>query len=170
LKLAADNDVGFIAMKPFAGGMISSAHLAIKYLLQFPNVAIIPGAESVSEIEEIMQIAQESPGLTDADRAEMEQLRQDLGNRFCRRCDYCQPCTAGIPISSVMAFPTMVRRMPSKNVVSGWIADAMEKVASCTNCGLCEERCPYGLPIREMMSENLENYRRLKAEFQASAS
>lgn len=170
LKLAADHDVGFIAMKPFAGGMIASAPLAVKYLMQFPHVAIIPGAESIAEIEEIVQIAEGNPELTDADNAEMERIRKELGNRFCRRCDYCQPCTAEIPISTIMAYPTMVRRMPPKNVVSGWIAAAMEKVASCTDCGLCEERCPYGLPIREMMSENLENYRRLKAEFQASAS
>ncbi|HHE41395.1 MAG TPA: aldo/keto reductase [Dehalococcoidia bacterium] len=170
LQLASDHDVGFIAMKPFAGGMIASAPLAIKYLLQYPGVVAIPGVQSIAEIDEIMEIAKGSIELTAADRAEVERIRGELGNRFCRRCDYCQPCTAGIPISTVMAFSGMVRRMPISGVVSGWVADAMEKVVNCTNCGLCEERCPYGLPIREMMSENLENYRRLKSEFQASIS
>ncbi|MFW6055812.1 MAG: aldo/keto reductase [Chloroflexota bacterium] len=170
LRLAADHDVGFIAMKPFAGGMIDSAPLAMKYLLQYPSVVAIPGVESIAELDEIMEIARGDTQLTAADNAEMERIRKELGNRFCRRCDYCQPCTADIPISTIMAYPTMVRRMPTKNVVSGWIANAMDKVVNCTDCGLCEERCPYGLPIREMMSENLKNYQRLKAEFEATAS
>jgi predicted aldo/keto reductase-like oxidoreductase len=168
LALAKTANVGFIAMKPFAGGMIDNAVLAIKYLLQFPEVVPIPGIERIAEIEEVVRIAESSTGLTVDEQAEIDRIKRETGNRFCRRCDYCQPCTTGISISTVMSYPTMVRRMPRKNVISGWIADALEKAAGCTSCGKCEERCPYQLPIREMLSENVENYRRLKAEWQAS--
>ncbi|MBN1856454.1 MAG: aldo/keto reductase [Dehalococcoidia bacterium] len=168
--LSAQHDVGFIAMKPFAGGMIGKATLAIKYLLQFPNVVPIAGVEKLHEIEEIIRIVEGPWTLTDEENAEIATIRTETGNRFCRRCDYCQPCTAGIPISNVMSFPTMVKRMPLKNVVTGWIADLMEKASECTNCGLCEERCPYQLPIREMVSENVANYRRLKKEWQDSGA
>ncbi len=168
LALAKQHNVGFIAMKPFAGGMIDNAKLAIKYLLQFPEVVPIPGIEHLAEIDEVVRIAEASERLTADELAEIERIRKETSHRFCRRCDYCQPCTAGIAISNVMSFPTMVRRMPLHHVVTGWISDTMEKVASCTDCGLCEERCPYHLPIREMISENLENYRRLKQEWQAS--
>jgi len=160
--LAAQHGVGFIGMKPFAGGMIAKATLAIKYLLQFPNVVPIAGVERVPEIEEIVRIVEGPWSLTEAEKAEMDLIRAEAGNRFCRRCDYCQPCTTGIPISSVMSYPTMVKRMPPQNLVTGWIADMMEKAAGCTSCGKCEERCPYHLPIREMMSENVANYRRNK--------
>ena len=166
--LAEQHDVGFIAMKPFAGGMIDNAPLAIRYLLQYPNVVPIPGIERIPEIEEVVRIAESPQALTDEECAEIARIRQETGHRFCRRCDYCQPCTVGIPISVVLAFPTMVRRMPRQNVVTGWIADALEKAAVCTSCGACEERCPYQLPIREMLSENVDNYRRLKEEWQAS--
>lgn len=168
LALAAERGVGFIAMKPFAGGMIDNATLAIKYLLQFPNVVPIPGYERIAEAEQVVRIAESSWQLTAEEQSEIERIRKETSNRFCRRCDYCQPCTAGIAISNVMSFPTMVKRMPRHHVVSGWVADAVEKVAGCTDCGKCEERCPYHLPIREMISENLANYRRLKAEYQAS--
>jgi len=168
LALAAQHDVGFIAMKPFAGGMIDNATLAIKYLLQFSNVVAIPGVERIPEIEEIIAIVEGPTALTDAENAEIERIRKETSHRFCRRCDYCQPCTAGIAISNVMSYPTMVRRMPAKNVVTGWIADTLEKVAQCTDCGLCEERCPYHLPIREMISENLADYRRRKEQWDAS--
>lgn len=170
LALADQHGVGFIAMKPFAGGMIDNAPLAMKYLLQYPSVIPIPGVERIAEIEEIVGIVESPRELTAEERAEIDRLRRETGNRFCRRCDYCQPCTAGIPISVVLAFPTMVRRMPRENVVSGWIADALDKATACTSCGACEERCPYQLPIREMLSENVDNYRRLKEEWQASQS
>jgi len=166
--LTAQHNVGFIAMKPFAGGMIGKATLAIKYLLQYSNVVPIAGVEQLKEIEEIVRIVEGPCTLTPAEIAEMDQIRTEAGNRFCRRCDYCQPCTTGIPISSVMSFPTMVKRMPPQNLVTGWIADMMEKAAGCTSCGKCEERCPYQLPIREMMSENVANYQRLKKEWQAA--
>ncbi len=96
-------------MKPFAGGMIGKATLAIKFLLQFPNVVPIAGVERISEIEEIVKIVEGSWALTEAEKAEIEQIRAETGNRFCRRCDYCQPCTTGIPISNVMSYPTMVK-------------------------------------------------------------
>jgi len=165
-KLAAEHDAGFIAMKPFAGGMIDNANLAIKYLLQFRNVVPIVGVERPSEIEQVVGIVDGPRALTADEQAEMARIRDQAGNRFCRRCDYCQPCTTGIAISTVMSYPTMVRRMPPKNVVSGWIADAVEKAAGCSQCGKCEERCPYHLPIREMLSENVATYRRLKEEWQ----
>ncbi len=168
LALSDQHGVGFIAMKPFAGGMIDNASLAMKYLLQYPSVIPIPGVEHIPEIEEIIRIVESPHELTAEESAEIERLRKETSNRFCRRCDYCQPCTAEIPISVVLAFPTMVRRMPKENVVTGWIANALEKAAICTSCGACEERCPYQLPIREMLSENVDNYRRLKEEWRAS--
>ncbi len=170
LELTRQHGVGFIAMKPFAGGMIDNAALAIKYLLHYPDVVAIPGIERLQEIEDIVHIVEQRAELTDEEWADIDRLRRETGDRFCRRCDYCQPCTAGIPISVVLQFPTMVRRMPLENVVTGWIADALEKATACTSCGVCEERCPYQLPIGEMLSENVDNYRRLKHEWQASQS
>ena len=164
--LALQHDVAFIAMKPFAGGIIDNAPLAIKYLLQYPNVVPIPGIERIEEIEEIVGIVEGPVELTEDEKAQIERMRRETGSRFCRRCDYCQPCTADIPISSVMSFPTMVKRMPRKNLHTGWIAGLMEKAAECTQCGLCEERCPYQLPIREMVAENAALYQELKKEWE----
>jgi diketogulonate reductase-like aldo/keto reductase len=47
VPLARAHDVGFIAMKPFAGGRIRDANLALKYLLRFDNVVPDPGIERV---------------------------------------------------------------------------------------------------------------------------
>ncbi len=64
LPLAREGDLGFIAMKPLGGGMLSDANLAIKYLLQFEHVVPDPGIERMEEIEEIVAIADGSWDLT----------------------------------------------------------------------------------------------------------
>ena len=91
--------------------------------------------------------------MTEAEEEAMQRLRQELGTRFCRRCDYCQPCTEEIPISTVMTFRSMAKRMPPQSLFSGMVADAMEKAANCTEGGECEERCPFHLPIIEMIAQ-----------------
>jgi predicted aldo/keto reductase-like oxidoreductase len=169
IPLAKEHDVGFIAMKPLAGGMIDNATIAIKYLLQFPDVVPIPGIERIGEIEEIMGVVEGTWAMTPAEQREMERIRQESGDQFCRRCDYCQPCTAEIPISTVMAFPSMAKRMPRERLFSGFIADAMEKAANCTECGNCEERCPYHLPIMEMVARHVEWYETEKQKWTGAA-
>ncbi len=166
LPLAREHDVGFIAMKPLAGGMIDNATIAFKYLLQFPDVVSIPGIEKVHEVEEIVQMLEGPWEMTEAEQAEMQRLREELGTRFCRRCDYCQPCTAEIPISLVVIFDSVLKRMPRELVFSGFVADGMEKAADCTECGDCEERCPYHLPIREMIVEQVNLYQTEKKKYQ----
>ena len=166
LPLAREHDVGFIAMKPLAGGMLDNVTLAIKYLLQFPDVVSIPGIEKVHEIEEIMQILEGPQTMTAAEQEEMEQMRQELGTQFCRRCDYCQPCQVEIPISDVMAFRSAAKRLPPVRLFTGKFAEALEKAANCTECGECEEKCPYHLPIRETIAENFKLYEAGKKKYQ----
>ena len=166
LPLAREHDVGFIAMKPLAGGMLDNVTIAFKYLFQFPDVVPIPGAEKVHEIEEIVQIMEQPLAMTAAEQREMEQLKQELGTRFCRRCDYCQPCPEGIPISDAITFPSLLKRMTPKRLFSGRFGESMEKAANCTECGECEEKCPYQLPIREMIAEYVKQYQAEKKKYQ----
>ncbi len=164
LPLCREQDMGFIVMKPLAGGMLDDATLCFKYLLQFPDVVAIPGIEKIHEIEEIAAIYEGPQKITPAERTRMKQMTEELGTRFCRRCDYCQPCAQGIPISMIMTFPTFVKRLPPDwylKVPS--FPTAMAKAASCTECGECESRCPFNLPIREMIKEGYNLYEQVKA-------
>ena len=165
LTLCREHDVGFIAMKPLAGGMLENVDLAFKYLFQFPDVVPIPGIEETREIEEIMQILEGPHQLTEEDEREIQRLRDELGTRFCRRCDYCQPCTADIPISMVMISKTFYHRIPLDRFFSRQ-GKALEKATECTECGECEERCPYHLPIREMMKEMVALYQEEKKKYE----
>jgi predicted aldo/keto reductase-like oxidoreductase len=164
LPLCHEQEMGFIVMKPLAGGMLDNATIAFKYLLQFPDVVTIPGIQKIREIEEIAAIYEGPQKITAAERKEMRRMTEELGTRFCRRCDYCQPCAQEIPISLIMTFPTFVKRLPPDWYLKNpFIPSGMEKAANCTECGECESRCPFNLPIREMLKENYNLYEQVKA-------
>ena len=160
VPLALAHDVGFIAMKPFGGGMLGNANLCIKYLLQFDHVVPDPGIERVEEIEEIVGLLHGPWELTEQEREEIERVRAAVGVRFCRRCGYCEPCPEGVRISLVMNLPNIWKRMSAERVISGNLSAAIQTGRQCIECGECEEKCPYNLPIREMIAEHMEDYER----------
>ncbi|HEX9897210.1 MAG TPA: aldo/keto reductase [Dehalococcoidales bacterium] len=166
LPLCRERDIALIAMKPLAGGMLDNVPVAFKYLLQFPDVVPLVGIEKTWEIEEIVGLLDKPWKLTKREQSQMQKMRDELGSKFCRRCDYCQPCTANIVISTVMNMPSFAKRMPPERIFSGMLADAMQKAYDCTDCGDCEERCPFKLPIREIIKERLDWFSKEKAEFE----
>ncbi len=167
LPLVRESGMGFIAMKPFDGGMIENATLAFKYLLQFPDIVPIPGMQKVSEVDEIVKIGSGSLKLTAAETKEMESIRGGVGKFFCRRCDYCQPCSSGIAISIVLDTKSIIGKSQPSNVFSGPSGKRLEEAANCIECGDCEKRCPYQLPIMQMVSENYKFYQKAKQEYLA---
>jgi predicted aldo/keto reductase-like oxidoreductase len=167
IQPAREHDVGFLAMKPFAGGRIRDANLAIKYLLQFEGVVPVPGVEKAEEVEEIVGIVNGSWELTPQQRQEMEDIRTRVGTRFCRQCEYCMPCPEGVQIPALMYLPILWELWPPDWFFSwGYVSDAVNSARNCTKCGECEEKCPYSLPIRDMIDENLEFYERVKQQHQ----
>jgi uncharacterized protein len=158
-------DVGFIGMKPLAGGIIEQASLAFKYLFQFPDILPIPGVQKIAEIEEIVKILENPEPLSRTEQREMERIRQSLGSKFCHRCDYCQPCSQGILISTVMTTSSLFKRLPPERFFSPFVSGPLEKAVQCSRCGECEKRCPYRLPIREMIAEQVSWYQGLAARY-----
>ena len=163
LPLAEKHDVGFIGMKPFAGGNITDAGLAFRYLLQFNNVLPDPGVEKVHEVEDIISIVNDSKPLSDEDRIRIREIRAELGNRFCRQCLYCMPCPQGVDIWMTMITKKMHRLWPLESFKE-IMAEPIKSAANCIECGVCETKYPYGLPIREMLKENTLYYERVLGE------
>ena len=157
LPLAAELDMGVIAMKPLGGGLIGDAQLCFRYLRQFPGIVPDPGIETGAEIREIVSVWSDDSPLTPQEKESIEETRRRLGSSWCHRCDYCRPCPQEIPISSVLTSTSMLRRMPLTQV-HGYIDAAMAKAADCTGCGECEERCPYDLPIPELIRQRRREY------------
>ena len=166
IPLCRQLDVGFIAMKPMAGGLVDNANVAIKYLMQFSDIVPIPGVEKTTEMREIVNITQGSSKMTDDEILQMKAIKETLGTHFCHRCDYCQPCTMNIPISAVLTHKSAYKRLPPTRFFFPPLTEPIEMAANCNECGECETRCPYHLPIREMIKEQVVWYRNLKSKYE----
>jgi uncharacterized protein len=164
LPLCRRLDVGFIAMKPFAGGMLENARLTLKHLFQFDEVVPDPGIQTVEEIEQIAEVERGPWALAPEEREELARVRTEMDPRFCRRCDYCQPCPQGVKISTATSLPSFWKRFPPDRFFSGFVADAARSARLCAQCGECETRCPYHLPIRAMLEESVAFYDRMESE------
>ena len=162
-KAADKLGMGILAMKPFAGGMIDNADIAFKFLRQYPEVVPIPGFDSVETVEEVVSLYERPNIVTKKDRQIMEKYRKELGKRFCRRCEYCQPCPQGVMITPAMGYKIVASRM-SPAVSVEFCRLAMESVKQCTECGTCLEHCPYELPIQEILKANYDLYEQHRAE------
>ncbi len=155
--LARQKEMGILAMKPFGGGLLDRADLCFKYLRQFPDVIPLPGFDAVGQVDQVVAIYESENVVSPEALAAMEGYRTELGQQFCRRCEYCQPCEHGVMITPAMGYPIIARRM-SDAKAAGFAKKMMESVRNCVECGECEERCPYGLPIPEMLKRHLALY------------
>ena len=161
MKRAHEQGVGFICMKPLAGGALEDATLAMRFIAQNPDVSVvIPGMCDVREVRQNIDAFENTAPLTQDELAQIETIREELGTQFCRRCNYCQPCTAGISMSGIFVLEGYLNRYGLGDWARQRYAAMAKKAGDCVGCGVCETRCPYQLPIRDML-------KRCKAEFGA---
>lgn len=154
---ALDQNIGVIAMKSFSGGVIDNPAPALKWALSQPGVAIIPGVEDPALFDRNWSVfAAGDYRLTAAEAAEIEAVRRRYDKIFCRRCDYCQPCSEQIPISVMLHVRSVIKRMGKAAVEGAFLSPVLAAARKCTACGECLERCPYELPIPDLISENLD--------------
>ena len=156
---AAKRNIGFIDMKPLAGGAIENATLALRYICANDNVTVvIPGMADPKELDQNIAAVSDTSPITSDEKAAFLEIRNQLGTNFCRRCNYCQPCAAGINISGAFLFDGYLQRYGLGDWAKSRYA-AMDKHASdCIGCGACESRCPYNLPIRDMLKKVAEHF------------
>ena len=159
--LARAKDVGVLTMKPFSGGVIEEAGPALRFVLSAPGIVPIPGSETPERARENWKVFAEGVPLTKDDEARIKLLRQEFDRQFCRRCDYCQPCSEGINIQLMMGMKSVIRRFGNPDEIA-WIKGVVGKARDCTECGDCLPRCPYQLPIPELIKKNLAWYDSLK--------
>ncbi len=159
IRRAAEKNIGFIVMKPLAGGAIEDATLALRFILQNENVdVVIPGMADPKELAQNVAACENVTPLTAEEQEKIDAIRQQLGTQFCRRCNYCAPCTAGISIYSIFLMEGYLSRYGLEDWARARYAALPKTASDCVGCGICEERCPYDLPIRDMMKRAVEKF------------
>ena len=147
-------NIGFICMKPLAGGAIEDASVALRFVLSNPNVSVvIPGMADLDEIAQNVTATSDTASLNEAEMEKIASIKELLGTNFCRRCNYCAPCTAGINISAVFLFEGYYSRYDLKDWAKERYSQLAKTASDCIDCGVCETRCPYQLPIRQMLKK-----------------
>jgi len=162
MKKCTEKGKGFICMKPLAGGAIEDVSLAMRFIAANKDVTVnIPGMATEEELAQNVKAASDTTPLTDAELKEVQHIRDTLGNHFCRRCNYCQPCSVGINIS----FCFTVNGYLTRYGLTDWPIARYNSMAvkpdACIECGACESRCPYNLPIISMLKEVSENFNKV---------
>ena len=159
MQRCMEQNVGFICMKPLAGGALEDADLAMRFIAANKDVSVvIPGMYAVEEIEQNLSAVENEAPLSEAELEKIETIRRELGTQFCRRCNYCQPCTAGIGISGIFVLEGYLQRYGLGDWAQQRYAGMAKKAGDCIGCGVCETRCPYNLPIREMLARCKEEF------------
>ena len=163
VNMCKEADMGFIAMKALAGGLINNSAAAYAFLDRFDNVLPIWGVQRESELEEFISYIGNPPVMTDELSAVIEKDRQELSGEFCRGCGYCMPCPVGIEINNCARMSLMIRRAPSEAQLTPEMQAKMKKIEDCLHCGQCKEKCPYGLDTPTLLEKNYEDYKRILA-------
>lgn len=163
VKACKSANMGFIAMKGLAGGLIHNSRAAMAFMTQFDNVLPIWGIQRMSELEEWLEYMEQAPVYDGELQEYVRREREELAGDFCRGCGYCMPCPAGIMINQCARMSLMLRRAPS----AGWLSEQMQaemaKIENCLHCGKCKTKCPYELDTPELLVRNLEDYKRVLA-------
>lgn len=152
IPIARQEGTGIVGMKPLAGGAFKYPQIALRYSLAQDIDVQLVGISAIAELEEDFQIADTLKPLSEEDMKKLDNEAKELGKDFCRQCGYCLPCTVEINIPKVFLYERYANRF--------WLEDlAMEQYAllevkgdECVECGKCEEKCPYELPIIEKMA------------------
>ena len=159
MRRCTEKNIGFIVMKPLAGGALEDAALAMRFIAKNRDVSVvIPGMYAVSELEQNLAAMEDDAPLSSAELEKIDTIRRELGTQFCRRCNYCQPCAAGIGISGIFVLEGYLRRYGLGDWAKARYGAMGKKAGDCIGCGACESRCPYQLPIREMLARCREEF------------
>ena len=161
VRKCADNNIGFLAMKGLAGGLINRFDAAMAFMASQPNVLPIWGVQRESELKEWLSCFENTPQMNDEIREFIEKERILLAGDFCRGCGYCMPCPSGIIINNCARMSLMLRRAPSKDWLTEYWQTEMKKIENCIGCRKCTEKCPYSLDTPNLLKKNYEDYKKV---------
>ena len=77
----------------------------------------------------------------------------------CMYCGHCAPCPQRIDVATVTKFLNLARAQGGvPETVREHSAALERKGGDCVECGACEARCPFEVPIRENMRAARETF------------
>jgi len=136
-------------LKAFLGQDVASmVRSALRFVLAQDVSVVVTGMKSIEEVDAAAQVGN---NYTDYTPAEANRFKVQFDGKHCRDCGLCLPCPQDIDIAAILRFQTLYTSYGLKNwakkLYSGLEVDATD----CTECGACEPKCPYNLPIMSLL-------------------
>ena len=157
--------VGITVMKAFGGGDLLDAEMSpagvaltenqcISYALSRPGVCVaLVGAHDVFQLETSAAYCNATEEERDYASA-LASFPRTSWEGHCMYCGHCAPCREHIDIASVTKFLNLAKAQGEVPETVREHYKVLEHHGSeCVRCGACEMRCPFGVKIRENMSE-----------------
>ncbi|MFP4027303.1 MAG: aldo/keto reductase [Candidatus Brocadiia bacterium] len=172
MPMAKEHDLGTLVMKPLGGGVLAEVGDklklegqglperpigpagAIRFVLENPYAdCAMVGMKAVEELREDIRAASPEHRYTREEVAALQDAVRGLGREMCRGCGYCQPCPNGILIPIILRHLFYGREMGLEEWARGRYSMVEIKADECERCGECEEKCPYDLPVVDLLEE-----------------
>ena len=155
--------VGIVAMKPYAAGVLfgenpSSILLTpvqcLNYALSQPAVCtVVPGCKNVAEMKAALTFLEATDEEKDYSSINVDSMWKLKGS--CMYCNHCLPCPVGIDIGIATRVTDTAGYGINDKVVSEYEALSV-KASACTECGVCLERCPFGVDVISNMNRAVD--------------
>jgi predicted aldo/keto reductase-like oxidoreductase len=162
VEYCREKGIKVIAMNPFAGGFLAAheelKELAIHYLLSLDNVYPLVGFSEVEHVHYAKQALDDHSKKNYDTRAILQRVDELINSEEarCTACGYCQPCPKNINVGAALSYYNLFKYMGIKDAKTAFQNKQWEdglRLDRCTECGLCEKRCPNGLQVRKIIND-----------------
>lgn len=177
IQYAKERGLGVIIMNPLAGGLITNGgleltaltghfgagiiSLALNYVLSNPHVdCVLSGMQTISQIDQNVSTTQNAR-FTPEDIVFINQMTDKARNRemiYCTGCGYCLPCPQGIYIPEIIRIWNQYNMVKGKRIFQRDYQVLENPADCCIECYICEERCPNGIGVAEIMVRMAEMF------------
>jgi predicted aldo/keto reductase-like oxidoreductase len=162
-RTCVEHEVGLVAMKPYNGGALLhqdgrptsiSPAQCLAYTLSRPVATAVPGVKNVEELRATLRYLEASEQERDW-RAALPLMYEGLKGQ-CTRCNHCLPCPSGIDIGNTILCVGFSGWEGVTDWLRAWYAALPAPASACVECGVCEERCPFGVEVIAQMRQATE--------------
>lgn len=133
---------------------VSMVQRALRFALAQDIAAAVVGMRSVDEVEVAVDVGNKYRGLTSYE----EELFKVKLEEHCRDCGLCLPCPQNLNIPAILRFHMLYEAYNLKNWAKNLYKGLEVGADKCTKCGECKPKCPYNLPIIEMLEKASTNF------------
>jgi len=164
-QACAERSVGLVAMKPYFGGTLLTLDgkptgitpvQCLAHVLSLPVSTTVPGARNAEELGAALRYFEATS--EEKDLAPLpDKIKQSLAGH-CVYCNHCHPCPQGINVSWTILITDWARGFGVNDDLSRFYADLEVKPSACTECGVCMDRCPFGVDVIARMREAVDVY------------